>query len=150
VKLIGERHRHRPRLEIVPMIDVMLLLLVFYILSSLTLEREHGIPVQLPKAQSGVTQPKEAREVTITIDKNGTFYLDKDKITPETVGERVKMLADSRPGGLKGVEEAGVIINADLSVQHRLVVQCMDSLRAIGITQFGIATNPAAAGTAAP
>lgn len=143
MKLFGERHRRRPRLEILPMIDVMLLLLVYYILSTITLGHEHGIPVKLPEAATGEAAARHL-EVMITITKDGEFYLGKDRIRPDEVVTAVKALAERTPGGLEALQQTGVVINADLTVQHRLVVSTMDALRVAGITQFAIATEPEA------
>lgn len=125
------------------MIDVMLLLLVYYILSTITLSHEHGIPVKLPQAQTGEAAAKH-QEVMITITKEGKFYLGKDEIRPEDLVSAVKALAEKTPGGLEALQTTGVVINADLTVQHRLVVSTMDALRTAGISQFGIATEPEA------
>lgn len=141
MKLFGERHRRRPRLEIVPMIDVMLLLLVYYILSTITLGHEHGIPVKLPRAQTGEAAASH-QELMITITRDGDFFVGRERIRPDDLVSTVRALADRTPGGLAALQETGVVINADLSVQHRLVVSTMDALRTVGITQFGIATEP--------
>jgi len=140
MRLFPERKRKRARLEIVPMIDVMLLLLVFYILSTVTLTHEHGIPVQLPKAATGESHPPI--EITLSISREGRFYLNKTAVEPTTLVTALEKLATETPGGMEAVRGAGVVINADLSVQHREVVRAMDALRQAGITRFGIATEP--------
>lgn len=139
--LFGEtRHARRPRLEIVPMIDVMLLLLVFYILSSVALSRDQAIPVHLPKASTGTAD--SGPDVTVTITKRGDYYVNKKIVRVQDLAAAVKAVGDRLPGGMKTLEEKGVVINADMSVQHRLVVTAMDTLREINITHFGIATDP--------
>ena len=142
--LFGEvRRAHRPRLEILPMIDVMLLMLVFYILSTTTLTHQHGIPVDLPKAATGSSDT--GSEITITIRQDGTFFVNKDRVVEQDLAAAVKALAEREPGGLKAVDEKGVIINADLAVQHRLVVHCMDAMRSIDVTHFSVATRESGA-----
>ncbi|MFH0802709.1 MAG: biopolymer transporter ExbD [bacterium] len=143
MKLFGDRHDRRPRLEIVPMIDVMLLLLVFYILSTVALGRQQGIPVNLPRAATGTPNAMN-NDVMITITRDGVFYLGKTRIREQDLVSSVQALADRTPGGLKALREAGVVINADMSVQHRLVVTTMDSLRTLDITHFRIATDATA------
>lgn len=123
------------------MVDVMFLLLVFYILSSLALTAQRGIPVQLPQAGSG--QPGAAtQELVVTITPAGDFYLNKEKVDPTKLGEAVTALAATSPGGMEAVRKGSLVLNADLSVQHRLVVSAMDQLRAVGVENFGIATDP--------
>ena len=142
--LFGETRRpHRPRLEILPMIDVMLLMLVFYILSTTSLTHQHGIPVDLPKATTGAADSGAGAEVTITIDKDGELYVNKAHVHQQSLAPFVKDLAEHSPGGIKALDDKGVVINADLNVQHRLVVFCMDAMRSIDVTHFNVATNPA-------
>lgn len=123
------------------MIDVMLLLLVYYILSTITLGHEHGIPVKLPQAQTGEAATSH-QELMITITHDGEFFLGKEKIRQEDLVPSVKAIIARTAGGAQALQETGVVINADLSVQHRLVVSTMDALRALGVTQFAIATDP--------
>jgi biopolymer transport protein ExbD len=125
------------------MIDVMLLMLVFYILSTVTLTHQHGIPVDLPRASTGSSA--EGSEVTITINKDGEFFVNKDKVRQEDLAATVKALADKTPGGIKALDDKGVVINADLSVQHRLVVYCMDAMRGIDVTHFSVSTESSGA-----
>ena len=143
MRLFPQRKRKRsPRIEIIPMVDVMFLLLVFYILSSLALTAQRGIPVQLPQAGSGQPGSAAAQELVVTITPAGEFFLNKEKVDPEKLGEAVTALAGTLPGGLEAVRKGSLTLNADLSVQHRLVVSAMDQLRAVGIENFGIATDP--------
>ncbi|MGE0489167.1 MAG: ExbD/TolR family protein [Vulcanimicrobiota bacterium] len=133
------RKRLAPRIEIIPMVDVMFLLLVFYILSTIALTTQAGIPVQLPEAANTAQNPVE--EVVVTIDKEGQFFVNKDKVKPEELAGAVEQLASTREGGLEHLKEGNIVLNADLSVQHRLVIQAMDQLRSLGITNFAIATE---------
>jgi biopolymer transport protein ExbD len=138
----GRKIRKKPHIEIIPMIDVMLLLLVFYILSTLTLNQEKGIHVQLPQAKTGERDDSNNKAVVVTIDKDGKFYLNKTPVTPGGLPAAMRALAAQRPGGIADIQANPVVINADLSVQHRLVVEAMDALRGLDILRFSIATQP--------
>src|SRR5947207_2478256 len=127
----------RTKIEIIPMIDTMFFLLVFFMLSSLALIRMNGLPVNLPKASTARKQM--AADLTVTIDKARRFFVNKDPVTPDELGARLV----ERAGGPKvDLATASVVINADLSVPHGLVVRCMDEARRVGITRFSIATAP--------
>src|SRR5579871_6351081 len=81
------RELKRTRIEIIPMIDTMFFLLVFFMLSSLALTRLNGLPVNLPKAS---TAPKQAAaDLTLTIDKNRQVYVNKEAVRLEDVGTRL-------------------------------------------------------------
>jgi biopolymer transport protein ExbD len=134
-----KRHRElkRTRIEIIPMIDTMFFLLVFFMLSSLALTRLNGLPVNLPRAS---TAPKQApAELTLTIDKSSRIYINKEPVPIEDVGTK---LLEKAGGPNVDLNAASVIINADTDVKHGLVVKCIDEARGVGITKFGIATAP--------
>lgn len=131
--------RKSPRIEIIPMVDVMFLLLVFYVLSSLALTQHKSIDVQLPTAQSGqaTSQPQQ---IVITINSQGEVYLQQELVAPEEVGARLQNLCQSRPGGLEQVQKEGVVLNADQDSQMRRTVTVMDQLRQLGVYNFSIST----------
>lgn len=121
------------------MVDVMFLLLVFYILASIGLTIERGIPVSLPEAVSGESQVVE--EIKISITSGGDVFLNHDKVALSELGEAVRQAAESRPGGIKHLQEGYVVLNVDMSVPHGQMVKAMDQLRSVGVSNFSIATE---------
>ena len=138
------RNLKRTKIEIIPMIDTMFFLLVFFMLSSLALTRLNGLPVNLPKAATAPRQ--DAPDLALTIEKNGTVSLDRTPITVDGI-EQALAAKGMPPGALS---QATLVINADESVPHGLVVQCIDRARAAGVTKFAIATAPGLATGEAP
>jgi biopolymer transport protein ExbD len=134
-----KRQKRKPKIEIIPMVDVMFLLLVFYILGSIGLTIERGIPVSLPDAISGEASVVEETKITIT--KNGEVYLNHDLVTMDTLGAAVQEQAANQPGGLKHLQDGYVVLNIDMDVTHRQVIDAMDQLRNIGISNFSMATE---------
>ena len=131
--------KRKPRIEIIPMVDVMFLLLVFYILSTIAMTTERGIPVSLPSAASG--ESTRVEETTVTINARGEVYLNRDRIELSDLGSALEAKAQSMPGGLEHLREGYVVLNVDMSVPHRSVVSAMDQLRELGISNFSIATD---------
>ncbi len=130
------RELKRTKIEIIPMIDTIFFLLVFFMLSSLALTRMNGLHVNLPKASTATKQ--QTNDLTITIDKDRRVYVNK---TPVSVDDLVSaLIAKAGPGA--DLDNTNVIINADLTVPHGLVVTCMDDARKAGISHFAIATAP--------
>src|ERR1700710_519240 len=81
------RELKRTRIEIIPMIDTMFFLLVFFMLSSLALAKLNGLPVNLPRAS---TAPKQApAKLTLTIDKDQLVYVNKEPVAIEDVGTKL-------------------------------------------------------------
>ncbi len=131
------RELKRTRIEIIPMIDTMFFLLVFFMLSSLALVRLNGLPVNLPRASTAPKQP--ASDLTITVDKDQQVFVNKEPVALADLGT---LLVQKAGGPNVDLANASVVINADLTVPHGIVVKCIDESRSVGITKFAIATAP--------
>ncbi len=128
--------KKRPRIEIVPMIDTMFFLLVFFMIATLSMTIQHGMPVNLPEASSTTDDVKEP--VSLTITENGDLFYNKEMITIQDLQPKLVALTQGNP-------EPTIEINADEQVKHGLVVTVMDKVRLSGIHQMSIATEPKAA-----
>jgi biopolymer transport protein ExbD len=128
--------RQRPekaRIEIIPMIDVIFFLLVFFMISTLSMTIYRGLPVNLPTAASSQRDLRETLNLTLT--QEGEMFLNKERITLQDLRPWVK-------AGLEKEPELMVILNADGEVHHRTVVTVMDELRLDGIAHLAIAVKP--------
>jgi biopolymer transport protein ExbD len=129
---VGRRRAiDEPEIIVIPMIDVMMFLLFFFMVASLAMVVQAGIPVNLPKASTA--NQHSSQNVTITITRENQIYLNT---MPTDIASLEKGLE-----GLKVGEGNLVIINADMSVRHGLVVSAMDEARKAGVTRFAIATD---------
>jgi biopolymer transport protein ExbD len=123
----------KARIEIIPMIDTIFFLLVFFMISTLSMARYSGLPVNLPKAATGQQAPSESAAVTIGPD--GKIAIDKQEVSRDHVGGILKKRLVSNP-------ELLVLINADERVEHGLVVEIMDAARQAGVAKMAIAVKP--------
>jgi biopolymer transport protein ExbD len=130
------RELKRTKIEIIPMIDTMFFMLVFFMLSSLALTRMNGLPVNLPYASTA--EKRSATDLTITIDKEQRIYVNKEEVSLSNLSDK---LVEKAGGAKADLSDASVTLNADLATPHGLVVRCMDECRSVGITRFGIATS---------
>jgi len=137
MKFKARRELKRTKIEIIPMIDTMFFLLVFFMLSSLGLTRINGIKVSLPKANTA--PPETTSKIMLTITKDQKFLLNDKAIDP---GELQSTLQREIGALNVNLETTSFIINADESVPHGLVVRSIDASRLLGITHFAIATEP--------
>ncbi len=125
--------KKKARIEIIPMIDTMFFLLVFFMIATLSMTLQKGMPVNLPTASSTTDDLPE--QVTLSISKNGDVHFNKDPVTLEELEARLD-------GLLYYGEEPAVVINADKAASHGHVVKVMDSVRKTGILNMAIATEP--------
>ena len=130
---IQRRSIKKARIEIIPMIDTIFFLLVFFMISTLSMSQFKGMPVNLPKAASGQQAPAES--AAITIDKDGRLFLNQQAIDKAALGEALsQQLAKNA--------EMLVVINADDGVQHGQVVEVMDIARGANVAKMAIAVKP--------
>ncbi len=129
---ISRRMPRKARIEIVPMIDTIFFLLVFFMIATLSMSKQQGLPVNLPRA---ATAEREIREnVTLSLTKEGALFYNKKQIDLSALSPLLK--AD-----LAGNPKLLVIINADTDVLHGRVVEVMDGVKALGASRMAIATK---------
>ncbi len=119
------------QINVVPLIDVMFALLTFFIVSSLSLTRSQGLPVNLPKAITA--QQQESTEITVSIDAQGQINFNQQPIAIDALANQVRSSI--------GENEALVIIKADAQVSHGQVIAVMDRLRQVKGVRLAIATQ---------
>jgi biopolymer transport protein ExbD len=130
---IQRRSLKKARIEIIPMIDTIFFLLVFFMISTLSMTQFKGMPLNLPKAASGQQAPAES--AAITIDKEGRLFLNDQAVDKTTLSEALKRQLAKNADML-------VVINADDGVAHGQVVEVMDIARAANVAKMAIAVKP--------
>ena len=131
---IPRQEYKRARIEIVPMIDTIFFLLVFFMIASLAMTRQTGLPVNLPKANQASRDP--VAKITITLTRSGGLYVDEQPVGWSSLGP---VLQEQ----IRGNPRAAIVINADKSVRHGRVVAAMDQAKKAGAVRMVIATQPA-------
>jgi biopolymer transport protein ExbD len=121
----------RPRVEVIPMIDIMMFLLVFFVVISLKMIAGTGIDMELPG--SATTQELKTSTITVGVTKGGATVVDGKTLTPDALKERLIALKRAQP-----VE---VVLAGDKDVPLQMLIQVMDTVRAAGITTVGIAAK---------
>jgi biopolymer transport protein ExbD len=121
-----------PRINIVPMIDVIFAILVFFIVSSLYLTRSEGLPVNLPQAKT--TELQKTKQITVSLDGQGNLAVDGKSTQVDKLKNEVENL-------IKNESTALVVVNADKSIEHGKVVDIIDRLREIPEVKLAIAAK---------
>ena len=130
---IQRRNLKKARIEIIPMIDTIFFLLVFFMISTLSMAQYRGMPVNLPKAASGQQAP--AGSAAITIDNESRIFLNKEGVNPATLGDLLRQQLEQNADLL-------VVINADDGVEHGRVVEVMDIARGANAAKMAIEVKP--------
>ncbi len=136
-----KRARRKPMSEInvVPYIDVTLVLLIIFMITTPMLQT--GVQVDLPQAESAPVEQKEDNPpIVVSIKEQGQYYLKIDNendepIRPEEINARVVAVLSNKPA-------TPVLINADSSVDYGIVVTVMAELKNAGVTSVGLMTKP--------
>ena len=131
MKVRARRQPGEAEIIIIPMIDTMMFLLMFFIVASLALAVQNGLPVNLPKAATG--EHHSAQNVTLTVGPTGDLHLNTKLIALADETAQIQALHIA-PGTL-------IIINADANVRHGVVTAVMDNARKAGAERFAIATQ---------
>jgi biopolymer transport protein ExbD len=125
--------KKKARIEIIPMIDTMFFLLVFFMIATLSMTIQHGMPVVLPTADSATDKIPE--QISLTLTPEGTLYYNKDLIGLPELEIRLVNLQQTH-------HDPSIVINADEQVSHGQVIKVMDIIRLAGIPHMAIATKP--------
>ena len=119
-------------INILPMIDIIFAILSFFIISSLYLTKIDSIKVNLPK--SSTANREQNKPQIITIDNNEKIYFNSNEILLKNISALIRT-------NIENIEEPIVILRADTSVKHGLIVNLLDELRKIENLKIGISAE---------
>lgn len=117
---------------IIPMIDIIFFLLVFFMMSMLSMVVQRSIDLSMPSAQTAKISVHESVPVSITQD--GSIYVEREKIARKDFRRRMEIEKNRNP-------ELNVILRADAKSEHEAFVYVLDQVKAVGINRIGIATE---------
>jgi len=120
-------------INVVPYIDVMLVLLVIFMITAPLLSQ--GVKVDLPKAAARPVENQDRETLVVTVDRTGQYFLDDRRISPEDLRKKVAAILRLRP-------ETPVLIRGDRQVDYGQVVKAMTLLQAAGAPSVGLLTEP--------
>ena len=135
MNLRGARGRDDPEINFIPLIDVLLVILIFLMVTT-TYQRVAELQITLPEADADAAKQRP-REINVGIDAQGRYVVDKNVFTFTTVGALADMLR--RAAG--DAKEPVVIINADANATHQSVIHVMVAARAAGLVHITFATQ---------
>jgi len=130
------RHRRDdiPEVNITPLIDIVFLLLIFFMIST-TFKQEFEVGIELPKAESESKLVEKILE--IGIDKQGNYFLNGQKL----VNTKTNAIKQALQKTAKGNFKLPVVISADAQTPHQAVIRAMDAAKKLGFTRLTFATQ---------
>ena len=135
MNLRGTRDRDDPEINFIPLIDVLLVILIFLMVTT-TYQRVAELQITLPEADANAVKQRP-KEINVGIDAQGRYVIDKNVFTFSTVGALGEMLR--RAAG--DAKDPVVIINADANATHQSVIHVMEAARQVGLVHITFATQ---------
>ena len=124
-------------LNITPLIDVVFLLLIFFMVST-TFQRESEITIELPES-SGEAVEKEKIVIEVSVDSQGSYFVNKRRLKNTDIKTLKKAISVTRGDN----KEPKLIISADKMTPHQSVIKVMDAARQLGLVNLTFATKQA-------
>ncbi len=130
-----QRHRLPLRVDLTPLIDVVFLLVLFFMLTT-TFATQAGLDIDLPEADQSKSLNDRKKELTIvvSVDAWGHFYVQDKRIPGQELAQHLKEAAD-------GDKNALIVVQGDKESKHGHIVKIMDTAQALGLTRLAIQTR---------
>ncbi|RLB39871.1 MAG: biopolymer transporter ExbD [Deltaproteobacteria bacterium] len=119
----------RPRIEMLPLIDTVFLLLVFFIYGMLSMAVHHSLPVKLPSSTTAKLDKSEF--VTVTIKSDGSVFVNKKPVSEEALSRVIENYGT--PG-----KSSGVLLFADRTVSYQTLFRVLDRIREAGVERISL------------
>jgi biopolymer transport protein ExbD len=129
---ISRRNTAKARIEMIPLIDVVFLLLVTFIFFTMSMTIHRSLPVQLPASSTAKVEKKNFADITIR--KDGKIFLDKKEVSLSGLLRQLNTLHRNSP-------KAKVLISGDKMVSYEMIIAVMDTVRKSGITGVSLETK---------
>ena len=132
-----KRRRPMAEINVVPYIDVMLVLLVIFMITAPMITQ--GVDVELPKASAAAIQEDSKDVLIASVDSKGQFYLDvggkQQSITLDALKARVRKVLSQNPG-------TPVMVRGDKNVSYGAIIGLMVAVQGAGVPNVGLVTDP--------
>ena len=134
MKFTVRNESRAPKLALTSMLDVIFLLLCFFVTVSVFSQWENEIAITLPQAKTSDEPDRLPGEIVVNLFADGSIKVNGNAMTLESLGERLKKLSRFYPG-------QAVIIRSDKETKYDMLVKLLDTCRASDIWNFSFATE---------
>ncbi|CAH0352427.1 Biopolymer transport protein ExbD [Aquabacterium sp. CECT 9606] len=129
------RHREDPEINLIPFIDVLLVILIFVMLTT-TYAKFTELKINLPVANAQSTKPRP-KELVVVVTADGRYSVDNRQVE----GRSVELLAAALTASTGANRDTVIVLTADASATHQSVINVMDAARRAGLSQLTFATQ---------
>ncbi len=129
---VSNRSKFQAEINVTPFVDVVLVLLIIFMVTAPMLDQ--GVEIDLPQTKEVEVLPTDSEHLVLSVNKDGTLYLDNYEVKLDELEERVKVLVAEKSRAL--------FIKADTNVPYGVVVDIMGRIKAAGVEQLGVVANP--------
>ena len=134
---MSKKRRAMSEINVVPYIDVMLVLLIIFMITAPIVQQ--GVKIELPKLAANSLPPEQQEPVILTVSKTGEYYLNvgddlKKPVTNETITQRVALILKLKP-------QTPVLVRGDKDVDYGSVTTAMVLLQSAGVEKVGLMTE---------
>ena len=128
--------RPSPDINLTPLIDVVFLLLIFFMVST-TFQKETRIKIELPEATTEASAEEVPKVLDVSVDKAGTFYVNEK----EVVNTELATLKRAIEKAARGEKDLPVVISADARTPHQAVIKVLDAASSLGFVRMTFAAG---------
>ena len=133
MNLRGNKKRSDLLVDLTPMIDVVFLMLIFFMVST-SFTANNSLKLELPESKAQAAN-KDEKQVTVSINSEGRLFVQDERVEDADLRRRVLNIS-------KGDPNMRVVLRADAEAKHKRVVYVLDTIRELGMGKVGIATMP--------
>lgn len=135
MNLRPERSDERVDINLTPLIDVVFLLLIFFMVST-TFDRHAKLKVELPEASAKKEQQQTEEPLVLSIDAKGNYFINDRQVVNTTL----ETLKTALQKSIADRKDVALVLRADAKTPHQSVVRAMDAASQLGLTRLSIAT----------
>ena len=134
---MGKKRRAMSEINVVPYIDVMLVLLIIFMITAPIVQQ--GVEIELPKASANSLPPEQQEPVILTVSKTGEYYMNigdnlKEPVSDETIIQRISLVLKQNP-------QTPVLVRGDKDADYGSVTTAMVLLQSAGVEKVGLMTE---------
>ncbi len=135
MRIANSYTRRKARIEIIPLIDIIFFLLATFVMVSLSMIKNEGVPVNLPAASTAAPQERKGAELTVSVTKSGEIYLEKQLVSAGELKMRLTLWKAKE-------NDPRIFIHGDEETSFKNMMLVMDTIRSLGITKVAMQTQP--------